>query len=555
MQLSDFSMSSNNTNIFSNLSELSQSELSQIHQTGGFFNLFCEETKIDKAVLEAIRLKKYDIVDFFVDKDLITSYQYQDENGNTLLHYLALDYDSTWKIIEKILKRLDVKSFINIQNKNGDTPLILAVIGAQHDLCEKLIAHGADKAIKNKQQYCVDTETDTQTYSPINVKPLRKENLVFNKIKSNKQGENQVEIFNPIIEFLKQKPVQSNTTDPYSFTAMQGNTETDRSPRLSIDSMDTEKFIIQMTNKLNKRRKSETFTDDLLKQLEQNGGCGCANNQSDLSQNEDTDYLLNEFKAQNGGGINYSDTEQLINTLKHAMNQNQEQQGGNTNYSETEQLLNKLKNYMDQPQNYDQQGGVKKKGKAQKNKTVKKQNKHVMGKRTIPKFNEGAIDNDDMTERRGDELSRIINNQTSEIISCIIKKIQEIITKNKKDFEKVSAEVAKGTEEVARIYKAALWSEVKNDSKNTTKSSLDVAVEVQKILSKEKLLKVDYKEWESIIKKHQEEKEKERKNKMNNVQESSTIGLSSESSMSESDDFSKTSSAKFDDVDMSETSY
>jgi ankyrin repeat protein len=140
MDLSELDTHTINTNVFSQLSELSQSEQTHI-QDGGFLDFLCNDSKTDKAVLEAVRLKKYDIVKFFIEKDLIESYEHQDENGNTLLHYLALDYETTWKLIEKILERSDIKSFINIQNKNGDTALILAVIGSHHDLCEKLVKH------------------------------------------------------------------------------------------------------------------------------------------------------------------------------------------------------------------------------------------------------------------------------------------------------------------------------------------------------------------------------------------------------------------------------
>jgi hypothetical protein len=482
MQLSDLSMSSNNTNIFSKLSELSDMSQVENNQTGGFFNFFCDETKIEKAVLEAARLKKYDIVDFFVEKDLISSYDFQDENGNTLLHYLVLDRDSVKKTIINILKKSNVSSFINIQNNNGDTPLILAVIGGHHDLCEHLIARGADKTIKNKQNVNVETETDIN--SSIMAKPLAKNTSVFNKI--TKQNDKQ--IFNPIIEFLiSNKQHNPNTSDAHSFTAM-NNTDTQKR---SSDVMDTESFIKEMLERVNKKN----HTEDLIVKLQQNGGskcqtcqmtgggCGCTNNESNVKQQNDS-------------------------------------------YSETETLLHTLKSFMQE-----QDGGAKKKRKQNKN-------EHTTGKRAIAKFIDYAAET---TEKRGDELSRIINNQTTEIIENIIKKIQEIITKHKKDFEKVSPEVAKGGESVARVYKSALWSLVKNDPKNPPKSSLDIAVEVQKIVSKDQLLKIDYNEWFNILKKNREEREKERESKKAKLQESSTISLSTYNSDYSSDSMSDSS--------------
>lgn len=484
MQLSDFNMSTNNTNIFSQLSELENSEV-HLNQDGGFFNFICDDTKIEKAVLEAVRLKKYDIVNFFIEKDLIQSYGHQDDNGNTLLHYLALDYDNTKHIIHKLLKRGDVKTFINAQNNNGDTMLILAVMGGHHDLCGELIHRGADKTIKNKQNVNVDSETEFQ--SSINAKPLSKNKSVFN----------------PIIELLQsnKKPKSSATSDAYTFSAMD---RTDASPRMISESMDTEKFMKQLSDKLNDAR--------FLRKHSQNGGGEFMN--SDKGECPECNMI--------GGGCgcgNYDES--------------------NTQNEETENLLHTLKNYMNQ-------SGGKKKNK-----------KQVTGKRTISKFIDGEMDAND----RGDELRRIIDNQAGEIIEDIIKKIQEIIIKNKADFKKVGAEVAEGSEAVARVYKAALWASVKNDPASGAKSTLDIAVNIKKQLEdlpkiKKVLLDIDYDKWFNILKTNAEEKEKRRQQ----VQESSTISLSNytdsgNSSTDESSDDSYTSSEIVRTRDVSETSY
>lgn len=483
MQLSDFNMSSNNTNIFSQLSELENSE-TQFNQDGGFFNFICDDTKIEKAVLEAVRLKKYDIVDFFIEKNLIQSYGHQDENGNTLLHYLALDYDNTKHLIHKLLKKSDVKSFINTQNNNGDTMLILAVMGGHHDLCGELINKGADKSIKNKQNVNVDSETELQ--SSINARPLSR----------NKS------IFNPIIELLQsnKKPKSNTTSDAYTLTAMG---RTDASPRTFSESIDTENFIKQLSDKLNEAQ--------FLKSHAQNGGGKHVN--PDKGECPECKMI--------GGGCGCGNYEE-----------------SQTQNEETENLLHTLKNYM----NKNQEGGKK-----------KKNNKQVTGKRTISKFIDGDMDAND----RGDELRRIIDNQAGEIIEDIIKKIQEIITKNKAEFKKVGAEP---TEAVARVYKAALWASVKNDPASGAKSTLDVAVNLKKQLEdpekiKKVLLDIDYDKWFNILKTNAEEKEKRRQQ----VQESSTISLSSytnsENSTTESSEDSNTSSEFVRTRDVSETSY
>ncbi len=547
MHLSEFTVSTNNLNTFDNLSELTESEITDVHQTGGFFGLFAEGSNIDRAVLEAVRLKKYDVVEFLVDKDLITSYKCKDENGNTLLHYLALDYDATVHIIDKIIKRKDIKSFINIQNNNGDTPLILSVIGSQHDLCEKFINKGADKTIKNGQSFSVETETDS-----LNIKPFSDASY-YNLSSEEKKSRNnrRVNIFNPLVGLFKHHH-HINTSAPNTFSElpmsssskynifnenMGSSTDTDS---LLNSSINTEKFIVEITNKLNNEKNSapgpgpqmDTLSDDLLKKL-MNGG---NNNKEEQHDNLNTEFLLNELQSKmknmKGGDCAsnmYSNTEEMLQTLKN------HQSGGDD--ADTDNLINTLRNHA---QNQD--GGARKKKLSKKTQN----NKRTQGKRVIPSFVDAQVyddEDDDLKEPKYTELARILNNQTGDIIANIIKKIQEIITKNKKDFEKVSAEVAKGTEEVARIYKSALWASVKNDPKKALKSSLDIAVELQKILSKEILLEVDYKKWEKIIKEHAEEKAKSIKK----VQESSTISLSDAS-------FSTTSSYEVDETIISDTS-
>jgi hypothetical protein len=546
MHLSEFNVSTNNLNTFDNLSELSQSELTEIYQTGGFFGLFDGESKIDRATLEAVRLKKYDVVEFLVDKDLISSYKSQDENGNTLLHYLALDYDTTSHIIDKILKRRDVKSFINIQNNNGDTPLILSVIASQHDLCEKFINTGADKSIKNNQSLSIETETE-----PLMVKPLSKHSPSYSWITDSPRQNKNKKIFNPFMDFFKKHSPRNETSDANTFSEMPMTNKTQNvsdSDNLTESSVNTEKFIIEITNKLNNERntvnKEANLSDDLLRKL-MNGG----NNVEPQNANTDTEYLLNELQNKMKGGDCNSEmntnTDMLINTLKTHINNQTGGNCGSETFSNTDNLINTLRNHVAQQ---DQEGGVRKR------KTSNK--KKIVGKRSIPAFVDAAIAYDDDEEdqeqpKKYGELARILNNQTGDIIATIIKKIQEIITKNKDEFkDKFSAAVAKGTEDVAKIFKSALWSSVKNDPKKALKSSLDIAVELQKILSKEKLLEVNFKEWEKIIKEHAQEKAKN----MEKTQETSTITLSSDSSFSSNEDYSTTSSYEVNTMTISATS-
>ena len=154
-------------------------------QKGGFF--FGPSN--DPKVLKAAREKKFEVVDFFLNEDIVSNLSIQDELGNTLLHYLVLNYsenDIAKKLTKKLLSRSDLSHFIDIQNKQGDTPLLVGVSNEEDSLCDILIDRGADKKIKNAQGYHVSEnsqsdpvlsdllshkKSDKDIFSLINIEP------------------------------------------------------------------------------------------------------------------------------------------------------------------------------------------------------------------------------------------------------------------------------------------------------------------------------------------------------------------------------------------------
>ena len=460
MDLSEWSVSE-----LSDLSDISYSDNVKNNQSGGFFGLFSSINKVDQAALEAARLKKYDIIDFMIDKDIISSFGSQDSSGNSLLHYMAENYDNTSDIINKMFKKSEPIKYINIQNNNGDTPMLFAVKAGHHDLCTLLCAKGADKGIKNNQGYKVDTETeDINNDEQVFAKPLSP-SMIENEATQNKTLE-------PVLNLLRPRRHNTTTSEPITMN------------------LDTQ----AMTEK---ERTTDDFVNQLQNKLKQDGG---------------------NYGDSYGGGCGCNDTETLIQKLQSHIVMN-----GGSVLSDTDTLINRLCNDM---------SGGKRTKKAKKTKGKKA---NVRGNRQIPKFREGDINDDD--DDHGSELGRIINNQTTEVINKVIKMIQDIIVKNKKEFDKVSKDVGTGSEQVAKVYKAALWSMVKDDPSKPGKSPLDIAVGMEKLLSKDVLLKINYKDWADKLKKHYEEKEKNMKTKES--------GFTNESDTSDED---------VEDVDLSETS-
>lgn len=162
MENFNFNLSELTSDSVNNLSDISFSTDSKPYrQQGGFFGLFSSKNnKVDNVALKLARNgDKNGFLDFLINEDLITSFKTQDENGNTILHYLLMSSNPSINLIKKILARSDAKSFVNKQNKNGDTPLLVALKYGNHDLCTSLIDHGANKTIKNKKGEYIETET------------------------------------------------------------------------------------------------------------------------------------------------------------------------------------------------------------------------------------------------------------------------------------------------------------------------------------------------------------------------------------------------------------
>lgn len=467
MQQIDFNLSDITTNSLNNLSDLSDSShasfsatiSSDIQSGGGLRSFFFGSSGIDDAVLEAAREKNKNVVEFMINKNLISSYKTQDKDGNTLLHYLVAEPNPDIDLINKILKRSDVKSFINKQNKEGDTPLIAAVKAGQHDLCKLLESAGADKTIKNKKGHFVDTETDEQDIKPKqqNVKmqkgmhapenevnifratigPLPSTSSGLEAFASPKEVE---QVLKPLLEILnRNKQQETNTSEPASITIT--DVHTTKSP-------DTPDFVqnkvAMMNAPMNQQRAPMNETEELIQKIEQHSKTGGHSN-SDVT------------------------TENLITAIESYFNTQNKLVGGHN-------------------------GGK------------------ISGTRKIHKYSESSprndMDSDQVSQKnRQSDLGQLINNQTTDIIERSLKHIKSIIADNKKEFKSI-----KPDDDTAKAIKSILWKSIR-EANPEIKSSLDVAVEMEKKINKEELQKINaksIKDMVDILNKVQKEK-KDRK--------------------------------------------
>ena len=482
MQFFDLNLSEVTTDTINNLSDISFSaDTPQNMKGGGLFSLFTGSSKVEKAVLDAAKEKNFAIVEFMIDKGLISSYGVQDKDGNTLLHYLVVAPNPNLKLIEKIIKQSNSKSFVNKQNNDGDTPLILAVKSGQHDLCTALISSGADKSIKNKNGLHVDTETEEQfedhkynmpakTYKDhahVSAEPLSRSSPLF-EFQASPQAIG--EILEPIKRLFNRSRQQTQLT--------------------------SEPAPIQLSETQQRNpTETEEFIQKLQRQLNSNG----ANKTQYESNTEETIQRLNKFIGDN----------------------EVRQSGGSCGCGQsqdTEKLMSSFENYFGT-----QAGGIRKKSKQTKQ-TKKTLNKPKMtGTRKIKSYIDTTV-----SSERGTDLSRVIHNQASDMINRAVKNIQTILTDNKKDFKGIDAD-----ENTARAIKAIIWKSLRENNPEM-KSSLDIAVEMEKLINKDYIKKINakqIKEMSDTLRKHAEEKQHQRKDN-DTISSTSSESVPSESNMS-----------------------
>lgn len=114
---------------------------------------------VNRIILEGARDGKYDVVYYMITKGCLTNPSLQDNEKMTLLHYAVRDYNDSARAVEvvnELLKRNNVSEFINIKNKDGNTPLILAVKNENNPLIELLMNKGADETIVNNDGFRVE---------------------------------------------------------------------------------------------------------------------------------------------------------------------------------------------------------------------------------------------------------------------------------------------------------------------------------------------------------------------------------------------------------------
>jgi hypothetical protein len=630
-------------------------------QTGGFYWGWGEPVtkKIDLAILDASAMREYRIIRFLLEKDLVHDLSAQDKDGKTLYHYLAEDPSIDDELIDLALSK-DCKKAINKKDNEGNTPLIIATRIRNYGLCNKLIAKGADKTIKNEEGFYIKTESEkapgvmTES-SAFKTLSETKKSSVFEKpsmddkyapfvvafLSTRKQKpQDLVDMttsegtigYNPLSEkpaekTVTAKPLQVETPgQPQDTEQLISKLESINkslvSSGLNRDMSGTEKQMVQsvstdsLFSELSRRVKTakNTINKPLLKEIEdlittekapvmKTAPSVKTESKALLSSEQkggDTENVLSAINKYLGNRTNMLDSE-ATDTLDSIFTKydNKTQKGGKKSLDDLESLSSSTNlSSSDSSDDLDvmlnkygggsrQMGGFKLTGSRMRNIPMTQGFDTDSSAVSSLNFSEYAGNTDRSLNirhvDRSAELSRMIDNQATEIHTRVVEKILQILNENQSDFSKFTS-YPNLTD--AKAFKAMLWKMIR-ETKPEIKSNLDQSVELERMATLETLLSIDvdkFKDTKDIVaqkekeyserprekrdhrekeevkevkeKKVKETKTKEVMEKVKKVKEPKEKKTAKKSKKeTKSSELSETSSVSFDTMDVSSTSY
>ena len=452
----------------------------------------------NQKALQACKMEEFAALSFLIRNDMVSDYSLQDsESGSTILHSVVHDANnipSFKEVITKILTNEYVPTFINLQDKDGNTPLHIALYSSNQMLCDLLIKAGANPKLRNNKHVYVITDNDmnepieTVPSRPLSIQSTPSIPLPMNsKIssvfvpKTEEKSDKETDI-NSLVNMLlalnrRNKPLTEYSAD---MPATLGNTDIDVTSEL----FNTDKFLNEIigkpkmafnsipmnlmggTNKtqgtIHGSRRMNLYTDfeDLM------GGWDAESKTSDRSGNETSDEHT---------------------TLKQTYRRN----NSSTAIRDNEKDMKDYSKISRTPGKKRRKSKSKSKPKSKSKSKSKSKQKRTESDEGLDYDYDESKDNNQGDENRA--LSRQIKSQVDQIHERTVEKIKAIMN--------VDTDIAKN-------YKAVLYRRVKEEHPNL--SGYERALEMEKLATKENLDKIDINKITQEIKEHLEKKRKER---------------------------------------------
>jgi hypothetical protein len=457
-----------------------------------------------------------------ITEEMVKCFNFVDDNGYTILHYIARDYNECpcyKKCMRKVLKCKKIQNFINIQeNINGDTALHIAVKNGNNELSDVLIRYGADPNIRNKVGLRVGpgpcmAESELKRISPVTVEYVNPEQSISDVVKKffgkpqhyspDTIGIDKLTLSSPKIE---KKCNMCNIIDTNLLMRKQEQAGGSPTDTIGLNSV---KNIINKYIYSNSSKQSGGECPDEYKQsggecpdeYKQYGG-ECPDEYKQYGKgcpDENKQYGKGCEYKQFGGGYD------LINMMKKQSYSPYSTETLHWNDTKTIDHLDNLINDIDQIGGKKRKKSIKrkksKKGKKSRKKSTMKKTKRVIKKKKGKRKVKGV-----KRVRRAFELSRLLGRQTDEIRQRVLEKINTLLKKMTK----------KAVDEVmAMTYRAMLWNMVKEKFPDM-KSNLDKHIEMEKLTTADTIKEITKKHKNKIdeISKHIKEKMEKRKNKV-----------------------------------------
>ena len=321
------------TTITNNLSETSSDFLSQIklNINNNFTNIKggacpCSES------LVAFNNKNYELALYILNKSTYCA-TCQDDNGNTILHHLVMycsecNNNSTCiGALNGLLSRKDISNFIDIQNTDGTTAILLAVINNNELIANKLDQAGANKMIEDNIGNFLGTDVEKDVYTEKNNETPNEQICINNVVKlvlHDKDNDNDKTSFNFNLNNDIVSPQRENSDLLLKklnkfISNKKENLLIDKKSSTSDDFLSTDKFINFLSNKY-KKQPPKTI-DELFNQNNKPTNSIIVDDKStdtdDLPVilNTETNKLLNETTSDNLNTNTNSNTEYFINNL------------------------------------------------------------------------------------------------------------------------------------------------------------------------------------------------------------------------------------------------
>lgn len=186
-------------------------EKKYIKQKGG--HCYCMD------MFKSISNKNFELI-LYILKQNNCCFKCQNKDGNTILHLLVQLYNLNDELKDSVdsLLKTNCLDFINIQNNQGQTPILLAVMDDNDILAEKLENAGADGSIEDingnfvgsKNNETKSNESDAKLESELDSVPIKNIYNVFNII-IHKEQEKEQELESLGINNLSESYFNSNS--------------------------------------------------------------------------------------------------------------------------------------------------------------------------------------------------------------------------------------------------------------------------------------------------------------------------------------------------------